>query len=185
MKKSAIILVIFLGFTSAGMAQRNISVGAGYNSITFSSPGFLVEVEYEKLHSEEFSIPVQLRSGYHSDREGNDMFFMELHRGYRKSYQSGLFLEQSFGAGIMLSHYQEYPYYEAENGNTGFFPNGRGWDFVPSVTVGTGYHVKYNDGASGKVWLRPKVYWKLPLSQPSQPRFALQCGYTHSFGGKR
>ena len=185
MKKLTIIIAIFLGISSAGNAQRNISLGAGYNGTSLSSPGFLLEAEFEKLHSEQFSIPVQLRTGYHPDREGNDMFFMELHRGYRKSYQSGLFLEQSFGAGVMLSMYKEYPYYEAENGNTGFFPNGRGWDFVPSVTLGAGYHINYKEGANGKIWFRPKVYWKLPLSQPSQPKFALQAGYTHSITRKK
>ena len=185
MKKSAIIIVIFLGIMSTGNAQRNFSLGAGYIGSSLPSPGFLVEAEYEKLHSELFSIPVQFRAGYHPDSEGNDLFFMELHRGYRKSYQNGLFLEQSFGAGVMLSLYKEYPYYEAKNGNSGFFPNGRGWDFVPSVTLGAGYHINYNDGGSGKIWLRPKVFWKLPLSQPSQPKFALQAGYTHTISSKR
>lgn len=185
MKKSVIISVIFLGIMGSGLAQSNFSLGTGFIGSSMTSPGFLVEAEYEKLHSEQFSIPVQLRTGYHPDREGNDMFFMELHRGYRKSYQSGLFLEQSFGAGVMLSLYKEYPYYEAENGNTGIFPNGRGWDFVPSVTLGAGYHIIYKEGVSGKIWLRPKVFWKLPLSQPSQPKFALQAGYTHSIRGKR
>jgi|GEM_PF-2541787 hypothetical protein len=179
MKKLIIISVLFLGIFADGNTQINFSMGGGYFASSITTTGFLLEVELEKVYSEKFSIPMQLHAGVYIDKEGNNVLFADLHRGYRLTFQNGLFIEQSFGMGAMLSFYKEYPYYEAENGNAGFFPSGRGWDLLPSVTLGAGYKIPWNNGASGRIWCRPKIYWKMSFDKPSQPKFALQLGYSH------
>ena len=179
MKKLSIIIAMFLGIFAAGNAQGKFSLGGGYMGSSLTSHGFIFEAEFNKVHSEQFSIPMQLHTGFHIDREGNNVLFSDLHRGYRFTFQNGLYVEQSFGLGIMLSFYKEYPYYESENGNAGMYPNGRGRDILPSVTFGTGYNVIWKNGTSGRVWCKPKIYWKIPFDKPSQPKFALQLGYSH------
>jgi len=179
MKKLAIIFTMILGIFAEGNAQRNFSLGGGYMGSSLNAPGFLFEVEFDKVHSEQFSIPLQLHLGLYTDKEGNNVMFTDLHRGYRLTFQNGLFVEQSFGIGVMLTSYKEYPYYNAENGNIGFFPNGRGWDLLPSVTLGAGYNVAWKNGGAGRIWCRPKVFWKIPFDNPAQPKFALQLGYSH------
>ena len=179
MKKLAIIFAMFLGIFADGNAQRNFSLGGGYMGSSLTAPGFLLEAEFDKVHSEKFSIPLRLNSGFYADREGNNVLFTDLHRGYRLIFQNGLFVEQSFGAGVMLSFYEGDSYYESENGNAGIYPNGRGWDLLPSVTFGAGYNVEWKNGAAGRIWCRPKVYWKITFDKPSQPKFALQLGYSH------
>ena len=67
----------------------------------------------------------------------------------------------------------------SNNGNIGFFPSGKGWDLLPSVTLGAGYNVEWKNGATGKFWCRPKIFWKIPFDNPAQPKFALQLGYSH------
>lgn len=180
MKKAAIILAISLGIFADGNAQRNFSLGGGYMTSSLTAPGFLLEAEFDKVHSERFSLPLQIHAGFYSDREGNNIMFTDLHRGYRLTFQNGIFLEQAFGVGMMLSFYEEYPYYESENGNAGMFPNGRGWDILPSITFGAGYKVAWRNGATGNLWCKPKIYWKMPFDKPSQPKFALQIGYSHT-----
>lgn len=179
MKKLIIITAIFLGIIANVQSQRIFSLGGGYLTSSISTPGFLLEAEFEKVYSEKFSIPNQLHTGFYADREGNNVLFADLHRGYRLTFQNGLYLEQSFGIGMMLSFFKDYPYYESENGNAGFFPSGRGWDVIPSVTLGAGYNVAWKNGATGRFWCRPKTYWKITFDQPSQPKFALQLGYSH------
>ena len=179
MKKLAIISVMFLCIITNVNAQRNFSLGGGYLGTSLTTAGFLLEAEIDKVYSERFSRPLQLYTGFYNDKEGNNVLFTDLHRGYRLTFQNGLYLEQSFGIGVMLSFYQEYPYYESENGNIGIFPNGRGWDLVPSITLGAGYTIPWKNGASGRLWCKPKIYWKITFDQPSQPKFALQLGYSH------
>ena len=179
MKKLVILSAIILGIFTDGYAQRNFSLGGAYLGSSLTSPGFLMELEYEKAHSEQFSIPVQLHAGFYNDREDNNVLFTDIHRGFRKTFNNGLFVEQSFGVGVMLSFYKDKPYYEAENGNAGYFPNGRGVDILPSITIGAGYNLPGKNGSKGRIWCRPKIYWQMPFDQPSQPKFALQIGYSH------
>ncbi|MFC2090360.1 hypothetical protein ACFLT1_06245 [Bacteroidota bacterium] len=179
MKKLAIIFAMTLGIFAHGNAQTNVSLGGGISGSSLSSAGFLFEAEFDKVYSEEFSRPLQLHTGFYNDKEGNNVLFTDLHRGYRLTFQNGLFLEQSFGIGVMLTSYKEHPYYNAENGNIGFFPSGKGWDLVPSVTLGAGYNIDWKNGAKGSIWCKPKIFWKIPFDNPAQPKFALQLGYSH------
>jgi hypothetical protein len=109
-----------------------------------------------------------------------DILYTDLHRGYRYSFKKKWFVEQAFGLGMMVSFYSDVPVYEAENGNAGYFPNGRGMDLMPSVSFGAGYKIGGKNGYHSHVWIRPKVYWQIPFNHPSQPNFGLQVGYTRA-----
>ena len=185
MKKLIILSAIIIGIFTEGNAQKNSSLGGAYFGSSLTSPGFLMELEFEKIHSEHFSIPIQLHAGFYNEREGNNVLFTDIHRGFRKSFSNGLFLEQSFGMGLMLSFFKDSPYHEAENGNAGYYPKGRGVDILPSVTVGAGYNLPWENGSMGKIWCKPKIYWQMPFDKPSQPKFALQIGYSHTISSKQ
>ena len=180
MKKLIIISALFLGIFVHGNAQRNVSIGGGISGSSLTSAGFLFEVEFNKIYSENFSRPRQVHAGLYIDKEGNNVLFTDYHKGYRLTFQNGLFIEQSFGIGVMLTSYKEYPYYNADNGNIGFFPSGKGFDVLPSVMFGAGYNVEWKNGSAGTIWCKPKVFWKLPFDNPAQPKFALQLGYSHT-----
>jgi hypothetical protein len=159
-------------------AQKSWLLGAGYFGSGNQSHGGLIELEYEIFQSTRLSTVNRLDIGFYLGPD-QDVVYTDLHRGYRFSITEKWYAEQSFGLGMMVSFYSDVPVYEAENGNAGYFPNGRGIDLLPSISFGTGYRINGKNGYISSIWVRPKIYWQIPFHLPSQPNFGLQVGYTH------
>lgn len=181
MKKYILIIIAIAGFAAGANAQTHLNVGLGYYAESIENPGLILEFEYEKMRSETFSLPIRGNIGFHSTPGFNAMTF-DLHTGFRKYFNSGLFLEQSVGFGIIAKRFKtEGPWYIDKYSVS--IPHGhnivRG--YMPSVTIGAGYNFSKNKGGKDILWIRPKVYWDLGFRGLYLPYYALQLGFSHNF----
>ena len=181
MKKIFLILVAITGIQLHLMAQSRLNGGIGYFGESLTHPGFVLEFEYEKPHSEAFSLPLRGDLGYHSNPDYQS-FFVDIHKGFRRYFSSGLVLEQSIGAGVIAKNYKGDDYwYNDQYFNSIPHGNKTVWGFMPSVTAGLGYNLSKNREAVDLLWIRPKVYWDLGFRGFHLPYVALQIGFTHTF----
>lgn len=181
MKQIVLILAMTTGIQSLVLAQTRLNAGIGYYGENLTNPGFVLEFEIEKLHSALFSLPLRGNLGYHSNPDYH-AFTLDIHKGFRKYFTSGLFLEQSLGAGLIVKSFKEDNYWYSDKYLIGI-PHGNKptWGFMPSVTVGAGYNLAAEKEISRLIWVRPKIYWDLGFRGLELPYFALQIGYTHTF----
>lgn len=180
-KEGCITILFFLVILTGLQGQTYFKVGGGYYGENVTNPGVVLEFELEKLYTEDFSLPLRADMGYHSNPDFN-AFIIDLHKGFRKYFKSGLFLEQSLGAGVIIKTFKEEDYWFVDQ-FAYTIPHGNGaiLGFMPSVTAGAGYNISKNSEWSNLVWIRPKVYWDLGFRSLHLPYFALQAGYTHTF----
>ncbi len=174
-------MIATAGISLSTHAQSLISAGIGYFGERAVHPGVVLEFEYETFHSESFSLPLRVDLGYFSDPEYN-LMFLDIHKGFREYFKSGLFLEQSMGIGIASSFYTlESIYYIDEFGSVVRYRDGANLGFTPSVTLGVGYNITRNQETQNLIWIRPKIYWNFGVRGLNLPYTALQIGYTHTF----
>ena len=183
MKKIILIWVALVAIHFQTNAQTRISAGAGYYGENVTNPGLVLEFEYEKLHTGSFSLPLRADLGFHSTPDFNAMT-IDIHKGFRKYFESGLFLEQSVGVGMIAKSFKtemwfidDYGYSIAHGGNTV-------WGFLPSVSAGMGYNFSKKEEGADLIWIRPKVYWDLGYRGLHLPYWAIQIGFTHTFKTK-
>ena len=180
MKRIISILAIVAGFHFAANAQTNLSAGIGYYGENAINPGVVLELEHEPFFTEGFSLPLRADFGFHSSPDYN-AWTIDLHKGFRKYFKSGLFLEQSVGVGLIAKGYNTNYWYDDGLGNVVPHGNTTVMGFMPSVTAGVGYDLSKNKEGLDLLWVRPKVYWDLGFRGLHLPYFALQVGYTHTF----
>ncbi|MGW8314931.1 MAG: hypothetical protein ACWGNV_04965 [Bacteroidales bacterium] len=187
MKSIRIIILgglLLAGICSPGRTQSLLNAGIGYFGEGLTSPGVVLEVEYEKRLTDDFSLPWRGDVGYHNTPDYH-AFIVDIHKGFRKYWNSGLFVEQSVGAGIITKSFKEEDYWYRDT-YANSIPHGNHmiWGFMPSVTLGAGYNLSKGNQISDLLWIRPKIYWDLGFRGLHLPYFALQAGYTHTFKSK-
>ena len=99
MKRIILIVAVLAGYHLAAEAQSHLSTGIGYYGENATHPGFVLELEHEPFLTEYFSLPNRLDFGFHSNPDYN-AWIIDLHKGFRKYFSSGIFLEQSVGVGV-------------------------------------------------------------------------------------
>ena len=187
MKSMATIILgglLLAGIGSPGRGQSLLNAGIGYFGEGVTSPGVVLEVEFEKMLTDDFSLPWRGDLGYQNTMDYH-AFNIDIHKGFRKYWNSGFFVEQSLGAGIILKSFKTDEYwYTDEFANSIAHGNQMVWGFMPSVTLGAGYNFSKDSQAANLLWIRPKVYWDLGFRGLNLPFFALQVGFTHTFKTK-
>jgi hypothetical protein len=183
MKRYLIILTFMAGVHLAAFAQTHLNGGIGYYGESVTNPGVILEFEYERYFSEGFSLPLRADIGFHINPEYN-AYTIDIHKGFRKYFKSGLFLEQSLGVGVIAKGYKTDYWYSDEYAHSIPHGNTTVWGFMPSVTLGAGYNFSKDKEGSDLIWIRPKVYWDLGFRGLYLPYTALQIGYTHTFKTK-
>ena len=183
MKKIILILVAIAAITSYAEGQTRISAGAGYYGENVTHPGLFLEFEYEKFHTESFSLPLRADLGFHFNPDYTAMT-LDLHKGLRKYFKSGIFFEQSVGVGIITKSFKTDYWFYDDYANAIPHGNKLVLGFMPSVTAGLGYNFSKNDEGADMIWIRPKIYWDLGFRGLHLPYWALQIGFTHTFKTK-
>ena len=180
MKKQNILIAIITILSTPSFGQYKLNAGGGFYG-TASTPGFVLEFEYEKFYKDDFSSPLRADIAFTSSTDVNAITF-DIHKGFRKYFSNGFILEQSVGAGIITSSYAtEYLWYYDDYANPVFHYGKPQIGFTPSVTLGVAYDMTKNSEKSNLIWVRPKVYWNLGERGLNMPFFALQVGYTYNF----
>ena len=182
-KKIVLSIAIMAGISVGANAQSLISAGIGYFGENGINPGVVLEFEYEKLHSGDFSLPLRADLGYFI-KDDYRAFSFDIHKGFRKYFESGLFIEQSIGVGLIGKSYQTNYWYLDEYAVGVPHGNNTVLGFMPSVTLGIGYNLSRDKEGNDLIWLRPKIFWDLGFRGLHLPYAAVQIGYTHTFKTK-
>lgn len=182
--KVIIFLALVFSFPNFGKAQTKLNVGGGYFGDAISHPGVVLEFEIEKFHGESFSLPLKADLGYFTSPD-YQVLFLDIHKGFRKYFQSGLFVEQSIGIGMMSTFYDvESIFYKDKYANTIRYYDGANISFMPSVSAGIGYNLTKEKNTQNLIWFRPKVYWNLGFRGLHLPYAGFQIGFSHNFKTK-
>lgn len=185
MKKIQYIAAVLLACSSIAFAQTRVNVGGGYFGHTLSYPGFVFEAELEKMFSENASIPIRADLGFYVHPRNQYGLFFDLNAGFRQYFNSGLFVEESIGAGVLQAFLSSDGVYEVDE--EGVVSEGSvsiPMDFMPSLTLGIGYNLSQGSGKQNLIWMRPKLFWQIPHKTLSTYNFALQIGFTHTIKSK-
>jgi hypothetical protein len=183
-KKKIILAIAFIaGLSTYTHAQSLMNAGIGYFGENGINPGVVLEFEHEKFHSDDFSLPLRADLGIYF-KEDYQAFFLDIHKGFRKYFESGLFMEQSIGVGLIGKSYETNYWYIDEYANSVAHGNTTVMGLMPSVTFGIGYNLSREKEGNDLIWLRPKVYWDLGFRGLHLPYTAVQLGYTHTFKTK-
>lgn len=184
MKHKFTLLILILGITLTGFSQKQLNLGAGYYGENGINPGVVFEMEYEKFISVDLSTPLKANLGYHNNPEYHAVT-IDLHKGFRRYYSNGLFIEQYLGLGLIRKTFSNSNYQFQDNrGAVIFHGNKPVTGIMPSVTVGVGYDFSANKDHSAMLWIRPKVYWDLGYRPLNLPNAALQIGFTKTIKKK-
>ena len=185
MKKIYITIIgIFIAVVGVN-AQTNLNIGGGYFGQTVTHPGFVLEAELEHMFSENASIPIRLDAGYYVHPRNHTGLFLDLNAGFRRYFNSGLFLEESVGIGVLQSFLHSDAVYKVDDsGIVSEASRVNPAQFMPSLTLGIGYNLTQGSGKQNLIWLRPKLYWQVPHKTLSTYNFAVQVGFTHTINTK-
>ena len=96
MKNIRLTLAIIFGLTYQLEAQSSLNIGGGYYGENITSPGLVVEFEYEKFFTDELSLPLRVDLIFYVAPEYNNLL-LDIHKWFRKFFASRLFIELSFG----------------------------------------------------------------------------------------
>lgn len=185
MKKIPYIVAVLIVCSSIAFGQTRINVGGGYFGHTLTYPGFVLEAELEKMFSENASIPIRADLGFYVHPRNQYGIFLDLNVGFRQYFNSGFFVEESMGAGILQAFLHSDGVYEVnDEGVVSEGSTSIPVDFMPSLTLGIGYNLSQGSGKQNLIWIRPKIFWQLPHKTLSAYNFALQIGFTHTISSK-
>ena len=183
MKRTIFILAIQAGFILTASSQSRFNGGIGYYGENVTHPGAVLEFEYEHFTADGFSLPLRADVGFHINPDYN-AFTIDVHKGFRKYFKQGLFLEQSIGVGVIAKSYKTDYWFVDDYWQVVAHGNRSVWGFMPSVTLGAGYNISKDREGSELIWIRPKFYWDLGFRALYLPYWALQIGFTHTFKSK-
>lgn len=148
------------------------------------SNGGAVGLEYEKYHTENLSLPLKAEAGFFVKPDYNSLI-IEIHKGFRRYFDSGFFFEQSIGLGLTAHFYKvESIWYHNTYEYGGRYKDGANWGITPSIKAGAGYNLSHKKDGLTLIWIRPKVYWNLGTMQLNMPYAAVQIGFTHQLKSK-
>lgn len=186
MKYLLIITINLFLLSNELKAQTNMNVGGGYYGQTATHSGFVLEFGLEQVHSEKVTTPFRVDFGFFHHPRNHNGLFADANYGFRYKFKSGLYLEESLGAGILMSFLNSDGIYEVDdNGNVSEGSRFSTLDFMPSITLGLGYYIDKNGENKNHFWFRPKLYWQYPHKTTSTYNFVLQLGFTHKLSKKR
>lgn len=185
MKRVYITVLIVMAIIWNSHAQTNLNVGAGYFGQTVSHPGVVLEVEWEQMQSDKASLPLRLDLGIYVHPRNHTGILLDINHGFRQYFKSGIFLEESIGAGVLFRILHTDAVYEVNDaGDVSETTKIDKPDFAPSLTLGLGYNLTKNTDQKNLIWLRTKMYWQLPHKTTSTWNPAIQLGFTHTLNNR-
>jgi len=182
MKTILAISACLLSLAAPVRAQQTlINAGGGYFGQTVTHPGLVLELEAERAFSEKATLPIRLDLGFYAHPRNHYGLFLDVNAGFRRYFNSGLFLEESIGVGVLETFLNSDGTFSVEDdGTVTEVSPANPPDLMPSLTVGLGYNLTQGSGKRNLIWIRPKIYWQFPHKTSSNYMMALQVGFTHT-----
>jgi hypothetical protein len=157
---------------------KNINLSGGYFGEVITHPGIVAGIEKEHAFTSNISMLTRLDLGFYNHPRNHAAVFLDISRGSRRYLNNGIFFEQFLGIGTMAEYYNEDVWHIDNNGNAVEVSRFGNFNFMPSVTLGTGYRFQSDRKKQQLLWLRPRIFWQLPFNNLALPHFALLAGYT-------
>lgn len=178
--KNLILSMTMMMALSLISAQSRINVGGGYFGHTITHPGLVFEMEYETNISSTMSLPFRIDLGFYTHPRNHNGLFLDFNYGFRRYFKSGLFLEQSFGLGVLATALNNDVFTVDKDGKVSETSKLNTPQLTPTVTLGLGYNItKQKENSLNLIWLRPKITWEIPHKTNASFSPALQIGFTH------
>lgn len=175
------IIVLFLTVVSVALVQADLNLGGGYFAHVLSHPGFLVEAEVESTGSTGVSLLARAGLGAYVQPRYHAGMLIDASTGMRREFDSGLFIEETIGFGVLLSALNsEGVYTVADDGTVSEAGRMNPIDLTASAGIGIGFRFPTKSGASLLVWARPKIFWQFPHKHTSTFNPILQVGVSRS-----
>lgn len=177
------IIALLLSVTISIHAQSDINLGGGYFGHTLSHPGVVLEAEIVSTMSTNAALLARAGLGIYTHPRHDVGAFLEVDYGIRRQFQSGLFLEETIGLGVLASWLNSDGVYAvADDGTVAAAGRRNPVDLMPSVSVGIGYNYVDSSSVSNLIWVRPKLYWRFPHKRTSTFVPVIQVGITRTIG---
>jgi hypothetical protein len=183
-RKIFALLVLLIPVFQAGFSQTNLNIGTGYFGFQGFRPGWVVNLEWERFHSDKLSVPLRANLGYfrHPDYHAP---FVDVHAGFRYRLPKGFFFGQSIGLGVISNFFTHGDlWYHEEYGGIWIPRSGANLSLMPSVDLSLGYDLSHKNNGQNLIWIRPIVFWNLGIRGLQYPFTALQIGFTHTIKTK-
>ena len=177
------ICLFIISVTPIINGQSKINLGVGYLGHTLTHPGAIFYVEYEEMNTPIASLTGRIEIGYFSHPRNHDGLFVDVNIGYRRYFDSGLFLEQGIGIGALKTRINSDNVYKVDD--SGKVESSNRWmpiDLMPSLNIGMGYDLQSFTSHPLSVWMRPKVFWQLPHKTSSTFHPVIECGLNYTLG---
>ncbi|KAA3641565.1 MAG: hypothetical protein DWQ02_00330, partial [Bacteroidetes bacterium] len=111
-------------------------------------------------------------------RQDFNSFSIELQKGFKKSFPSGLFVEQYIGIGAVANFYKTDDIWYFDEHAWGYrYAPGANWGIMPSVGLVVGYDLTKNSEKQNLIFIKPDVYWNLGFRPLHLPYSSIQIGY--------
>lgn len=185
MKKTFVALTLVLACSVGALAQGDRparhAVHVAYLGETLTHPG--LSVGYEKHLNDEsrFQVFVRANVGFYHHYRNNNTYMFTLETGYRRNFNSGLFLEQSLGLGYFYRKIHSDGQFAVNDNGSIVEKKSLGNSFLPFVAnVGVGYHFQTKK-AQISPFLRPNFYWKMPFNETPNMQMSLMAGILYGF----
>lgn len=185
MKRIILISILLTALFPLLHAQSNTKLGLGYFGHTITHPGIVLEYEWEKQFSEAASLPIRIDAGFYSHPRNHNGVFIDFNYGFRQSFKSGLFLEESIGIGLLGTILNADGVFTVdESGQVAEVSPWNVLDIMPSLTLGIGYNLTKNQEFQTLIWFRPKISWQYPHKTSSTFNPILQIGISRTISHK-
>lgn len=168
-------------FASAQTLQNDIRIGGGYFGQSITHPGFTINAEYVRNHTNQFSTPLRAEIGAYFHPRNHNALMFDISAGLREKFGKRFGLEQGIGLGLMTAFFNGDGLFRVSEsgGIVRVSPNGN-LVFMPSVSLGIWVSCgKKDDENQWGVYFRQKLFWQLPYNNLAMPHFALQAGISY------
>jgi len=161
--------------------KNDLRIGAGYFGQSITHPGFTVNAEYVRNHTQQLSTPVRADFGAYFHPRNHDAIVFDVSAGLREKFGKRFALEQYLGLGTMIAFFNGDGLFQvSESGGIERVTNSGNPAFMPSITLGIWVAAgKKEDVERWAVYFRPKLFWQLPYNNLAMPHFALQAGVSY------
>ncbi len=189
-KKTLIIIIIFLGLTSVFAQEADeeqnskFSINVSYFGEWITNPGFVAGVEYEILENKKgwFSLITKGEVGFYYQEQNNLTMFIDTQIGPRFTAPFGLYADLCLGLGY--SHiWPVGNIYSGVDSNGNIIDENNTGD--PSMMFGLSIGVGWDFGKKTKlplrVFARGNFFGHYPVNRFIRPKLALEVGVGYRF----
>ena len=178
--KTLTITIALLALAIAAGARPRINVGGGYYGHFVTHPGLTISAERVGIADQRAAAVVRAEVGAFHQPRFQSGIFVNSTIGLRRSFDSGLFLEEAIGIGAIGTAVASEGVYQVADGSVVAGTTRNPLELMPSIVLGIGYSFARDTDRPVQAWARPTLFWQFPHKRSSMYGLALQVGVTRT-----